>query len=238
MRFLLSLFLIFPNLCMAATALEGDDSDGLVEVVIQHSYDEPYRDRRPGWSWNLAFQYESLSPELYEDLNGKTFSELFTGEISNSQVVFGPKYNTKMGSFTAEIIMGSGAISSTKSGVYSSLSINKTGIAVSYIADTLMATPYLAPYAQLQLFHWDYAEVGDVFIKNVGTTTWAMATTVGALIQLNWLDESASRKGYVDSGLLNSYLDLYAIQYNPSSDLEDPQLQTAMSLGVGLRVEF
>lgn len=239
MRVLLSVFFLFSSLCFASENEEEANTDGLVEVYVEHTYDEAYRDRRPSWSWDLAFQAESLIPEFYEDLNGNLYEDLFVDPISSAQIVFGPKYNTRLGSFSFGLIIGSGMVSGAVSGDKTTLALNKTGLQLGYMADTLTENPYVVPYANVQILKWDYSEKSSTY-KNSGSSSPSMAYSAGLLIQLNWLDSDSARKGYSDSGLLNSYLDIYGIQYLPSSGAaqDEPDFQTAMSLGVGLRVEF
>jgi hypothetical protein len=222
----------------ASADIPDENPGGVVEVYSQISYDKPYRERRPTWTWDLALQYEAISPDDFRsDLSPSTTYDAAYGEpLTNIQAMFGPKYNTRLGSFTLDVLFSRGDVKSSKL-VPTSLSITKTGGAITYTADTLFPTPYVAPYIQYQIFGMTYDQsatgLGD-FTGEIAMTT---AVAAGLLFQLNWLDEDSARAGYLETGIQNSYIDIFATNYASTKSEDAPEFG-GTTVGVGFRVEF
>jgi hypothetical protein len=70
-----------------------------------------------------------------------------------------------------------------------------------------------------------------------GKTAVTTGYSLGALLLLDWLDPAAALNA-VNSGIENTYIDLYLAQLNTSNSEADPRLETAFNLGVGLKVEY
>jgi hypothetical protein len=224
--------------CFAkAIDIPDDNPEGVVEMYTPTSYDQPYRERRPSWTWNLAIQYEAISPTAFtSDLDGATYDGIFGQPITNIQGLFGPKYNTKIGSLGLDFLYGRGDIQTTKT-VTSSLSLNKTGAAITYTMDTLFPNPIIAPYIQYQVFSISYEERATGLGTVTGNIAVASAIVGGLLFQLNWIDADSARAGYVEEGIQNSYIDIFAASYASTKTDKSPEFQST-TLGAGFRVEF
>lgn len=248
--FFVAIFLALFNTAKAEELI-GDEqmaSDGKVEVIYAPDLQVPYRERRSPWAFIISISQENLRPEKFvSNQDGASYSSLFGAtNIPMIQITTGAKYNFSLGALSLELETASGQISDPRSGVSRSLILAKRGLRAGWTMDAIFHEPYVAPYVVGQAFVIDYSDRGAVVPDpttvtgpSSGTTALTTAATVGLLIQLNSLDptDAATRANY-EYGLNNTYLDIFASQYNTSNESRDPQFQTALNWGLGLRLEF
>lgn len=215
--------------------------DGTVEIIYPASSMDPYRERRSDWGVQFGANYENFMPLNFVSSNdSNSYSALFgRNPMAIIQANLGLKYNFALGAMTFDLIGGSGSISDARSGVPRTLSITKRAAAIGYTMDAIMQEPYVAPYVQVQVFDFMYQDKGSTNGNSSGVTAWTTGFTVGALIQLNSLDPTdVAVVANSDYGLNNTYLDVFATQYNTSNAKDDPQFITGLNWGAGIRLEF
>lgn len=225
----------------AVVADENSDTNptGLVRVEIARDTLAPYKERRGNHGVYFAVGYEALDLKNYiSTLDFKSYSEMFGSEpIPLINVNIDYKYNFSLGALTLGINYGNGSLSDDRSGAKRTLSIDKYGLTLKYVADVIMDEPYVAPYVGVTAWQMDISEESPTNSFSARTQT-GYNYTVGLLIQLDWLDYDTAKNATFNFGLENTYLDIYATQYAATEALEDPNTETDFLYGAGLRVEF
>lgn len=212
----------------------------IVERYIPVEINAPYKIRRENDGFLFSIGYENVEMYNYMSLFDFTtaFHDMF-GEIEipiyNMQL--GYKYNFMLGAMAANLGMGYGTYSSPDSGIFRTLSIIKYTLSASYIMDNIFDEPYAAPYATFGVNQFSLTERAGEEELSTGIEA-AYFTSVGVLIQLNWLDSTVARRSLMEYGLENTYLDLYVSQFQPSIDETDPNTETEYTFGAGLKLEF
>ncbi len=220
------------------------ESSEPVEVLRASEFDSPYKERRSRWGLEVGFQYEQIYPFNYvSGVPGVTvvnYSDFAGSEtIPLSQFFLGGRFNTSLGALAAGIQYGTGNLYiPADNGENTSFDLIKEGLYLGLYLDAFFSEPYMAPYGKFELFRFTYTESVDGKGTYDGTTDLTLGYTLGALFQLNWLDKESARVGLRDSGIQNTYLDVYVSSYMPSIDDLDPNFETEFDLGVGLRLEF
>lgn len=221
--------------------------DGTIEVIYPADLSKPYRERKGTWSKNVSFSMQVVRPESYESFIGlaatDTIPESYTDSFGKKDInlisgSIGLQFNTSLGSLTADLVGGYGKVESEYDIGTRSLNLVKRGAAFGFLFNNIFEEPYVAPYANVEVFNFQYSDklVDD---SDAGTTAMAIGTTVGALIQLNHLDpSSAARDANNDWGIQNTYLDVYATRYGTSSSSDDPDFATNFNFGVGIKIEL
>jgi hypothetical protein len=216
-------------------------SDGQIDVIYAPDILEPYRDRRGPWAFNFGITAEEFHPkDFIAGSDGSTYEAMF-GEvpIRLTQGSLGVKYNFFLGSLSVDGIFGTGKVYDEGSGIGRSLEVTKRGLSFGWTLDSIFSEPYVAPYINAQVFELDFVEAGFGLEKKSGTTAPTSGVSVGLLFQLNSVDPTeAARVANAEYGLNNTYLDIFATQYNTSTSETDPQFETSMNFGAGLRLEF
>lgn len=250
---LLLLLLISLNVFAEDEIVEDlGPNDGTIEIVYPPSPEVEYRNRRENWSILFGIGVDNILPNKFvSPLSGENYKDIYgsNNRVPLTQVSLGTKFNTELGSFGAEFLGGYGTLGGTDSlGNDRTLEITKYGGSVIFILDTMFAEPYVAPYVSGSGFILSYVDKSNNQITNTetseagtrksGTTGIISALTAGALIQLNWIEKDTAYNARSSYGLNNAYLDVFASQYNSSSKSSDPQFQTSMNWGAGIRLEF
>lgn len=217
--------------------------DGKIDIIYGPELLEPYRERRSKWSFTFGLNQENFFPEkaqLNSDTTPVSYESLFGKEpIRLFQINTGAKYNFLWGALSAELIYGMGQVSDGRSGVSRVLSITKQGLSFGWTMDSLFREPYVAPYINGQVFEMSYADKGASIGDDTGITAPTTGMTVGLLIQLNAVDPTdTAMKANFEYGLNNTFLDLFLTQYNTSNSKDDPELQTSLNWGAGIKLEF
>lgn len=106
------------------------------------------------------------------------------------------------------------------------------------ILDAFMDEPYFAPYGAFGMYQMGIDETAaNAEAALSGQTGLGTILTAGLLVQMNWLEDDVSRSSWLDTGIENTYIDLYVNQYGKAGP-DDPNLSTGMNWGAGLRLEF
>ncbi len=233
--------LLIANETFAMTG-EPVSQDGKIEVIYPTEKSSPYRDRRGNWSTIFAVNVDQMMPEKYRSpLTSDSYTDLF-GEtpIKLLQIEIGGKANFVLGSFGASLIYGSGSVADSRgqTGPGDQLKLTKVGGSLTYTMDNLFQEPYVAPYVQAQMYQMSWNETRNDSTSKEGTTSYGSALSMGMLFQLNWLDPSSAVAAMDSVGLENTYVDLFVSQYGTSNSEEDPDFQTDLNYGAGIRFEF
>jgi hypothetical protein len=253
--FVLSILLVLCIFLMAVQSfaatspeLEEGFKDGKIEVVYPADRLVPYRERRSNWGFTFGIQNEEMYPGSFKSQYDEFDYESMFGSspIYLTQGQIGIKYNFSLGSIGASAVLGAGSVYDTRiryqyagtPDIDSELQLTKMGAAFTYTMDALFGEPYVAPYIEAQVFQLQWQESSKGLESKKGTTNFATALTVGALFQLNWLDEASAFEAQKSSGLENTYLDLFFTQYQASTGSGDPNFETDFNFGAGLRFEF
>ncbi len=235
----LAALLLFSFSCYAETPGEFEekyDPNGLVEVHVKADPNAPYNSRKTDWSWRFVADYEAFYPNQYVSLvDGAGYATIF-GSNQGALISggLGVQYNTKIGALFVDGIYGTGGIKGVTTGV---MQVSKYGLGFGYMLDTLSAHPWVSPFVAGQAIYFGYNET-DTNISSAGTTQITTGVMAGLSIHLDKIDPDAARNAYMDYGIRNTFLDIYAVQYNTSNSKTDPNLQTTANIGAGLHVEF
>lgn len=210
-----------------------------VEVELPDNSLAPYGERRQDHGSYFAISYEALDLQNYTSaLDLKTYTELFgTEPVPLMRLTADYKYNFSLGALALGIEYGMGSLSDSLSGANRTLEVTKYGVGLKFIADNILANPFAAPYVGLNLWQMDLTESRptDSFSE---TTEPGMNYTLGVLLQLDWIDPDSSKFAMFQWGLQNTFIDLYVTQYAATSGENDPDTETDLLYGGGLRLEF
>lgn len=223
-----------------ATAQEANDPNALVEIQVTQDHLAPYKQRREDHGIYFGIQYEPLVLVNYASTlqAGLKYKDLFGDEpISLMRVNMDYKYNFALGSLALGADIGTGSVSGNKSGSKASLDVMKYGVNLQFTMDMLMDEPYAAPYFGLNLWQMELSETSPTDSFSA-TTQMGYNYMLGLLVQLNWIDSDTSKESTFNFGLENTFLDLYITQYAKTEAADDPNTETDLSYGAGLRLEF
>lgn len=242
---LISIILFLSSVSSFATDdIAGEEmaaSDGTVEVEYLPQVTLPYRERRPSWALAMSVGQEVITPDSFVSIqDNSSYETLYgSGAIHMVQATLGFKYNIPMGAVSAEGIFATGNVADDRTGSSRSLSLTKKGVQATWTLDAIFKEPLVAPYVSGQIFELDYNDKGASTGNSAGTTAPTSSIVLGLLLQLNSLDPTdTAMVAHHDFGLNNTYLDLFVSQYNSSTSSSDPEFQTAVNWGAGLRLEF
>lgn len=219
--------------------VEYSDDSNTIEINYQPENRTSYIARRGRWSGIYSFSFEPIRPTKFKSLiDAEAYSGAFSGkQLQIAQLSIGTKFNFIAGGLTAEFIGGQGTLNVEKDGVSRSLMLTKQGFGLGFILDSMFSEPYIAPYFNLQMTKFDYQEKSNE-TKKSGTTKFSNTTTFGILLQLNSLEPGLSQESFAKHGLNNTFLDIFASKYSASGDSLDPNLETGLNYGAGLKLEF
>lgn len=235
--------ILIANDSFAAVDSEDVPQDGKIEIVYPAVRTAPYRERRGAWSTIFALNVDQVLPDKFRSqVNNESYQDLFgSTPVRLVQAEIGMKYNFPLGSLGAALLYGGGAVEDghgLASGATDELELTKKGAAFSFVMDNLFPEPYVAPYIEAQAYNFDWRESRTTQEKKTGSTAFGSALTFGALFQLNWLDSASALQAQDTIGLNNTYLDIFVSQYNSSESESDPNFQTDLNYGAGVRLEF
>jgi hypothetical protein len=212
----------------------------LVEFHYPIEVNTPYRERRETSGFMFSLGYENILLDRYVSIVDFTtfYQEMFgESEFPVYEINLSYKANFSIGALTANFGLGYGSISDDALGVVRSLTLTKYSVSGSYIMDAIFEEPYVAPYLTAGMMRIGLEEkMADT--TEVGNIDMLYFYQAGLLFQLNWLDSTISKKNIIDYGLENTYLDVFVVKFEPSSDVNDPDTSTDFSIGAGIRLEF
>lgn len=226
---------------------DGEPNDGTIEVIYAPQYLAPYKERYSDWGITAGINYSEFYPDKFRSkIDNLSYDQLFDSyPMDLIQGEFGVNYNTAIGSFGIGASIGVGTvagkarINGVTSGGPRDLKIYKYAVSGTYALNMLFEEPYVVPYASGQVFTLDWEENDTINgTTKTGSTAIALGVTAGLLVQLNWLDSNAALYAQTTSGLDNAFLDLFVTQYNTSNDANDPNFETEMNVGAGVKLEF
>ena len=233
--------LLGPGMAFAQDdEVEVNDPNALVEVHLNRDILAPYKERRQKHGIYFGIQYEPLILKNYVSTlqSGVKYGGLFGDDaISLIHANMNYKYNFDLGSLAIGADVGTGEVQGSRSGTATTLSVTKYGLNLQYTMDNIWPEPYVAPYVGINIWQMDISE------KNP-TTSFSAATQIGynymigVLIQLDWLDRDTAKESTFSTGLENTFIDLYITQYAKTESASDPNTETDLGYGAGLRLEF
>lgn len=218
---------------------EDEAPQGLVEVQLPQDNLASYKDRREDLGSYVGIAYEGLELKNFiSTLDGKTYAQLFgTSPVPLIRLFTDYKYNFFLGSLALGLDLGKGRLSDSFSGEERTLDITKYGLGLRFTADMISGEPYIAPYVAINF--WQMAIAEDSPTDSFSATTqMGMNYSFGFLLQLDWLDYETAKTTTFSWGLENTFIDVYATQYAKTSAIDDPNTETEMLYGAGLRLEF
>ncbi len=244
-RFLLVYICVFYSLPSLGQSGNEAPTDGLwVEKRNMVDIDSDYSERRRTWGAYFGVNVHYYNPSLYDsvllvnDFGGDSFDNIFEGSPSKMvEINLGGKFN--MGPLS----LGFGGVAGTSDNSVSdplstfNLNIRKLGVTGRIAVDGIFDEPWVVPYLDLEYYNMsfteDYSSDSDTY-----QTGWGLATRLGLLVSINWLDAESAREARFNLGLKNTFLDLFAIKYENTSDELDPATETDFDFGLGLGWEF
>ncbi len=207
------------------------DMQSLIEIEYPPEISLHYRERRPDWSPVFSLRSENFSP-LKNDVT--------TNGILLVGLQGGFKYNLDSISLTSEFSYESGSASGKPtfaSGESVSLRLAKKTLRFGLLFDSIWPEPYIVPYFQGDVYQMDFLESDIPGVAGLtGSTGIGFGYTAGVLLQLNWLDADQSSRALVQSGLNNTFLDLFIAQSMKPAGAFD--FSSKINLGAGIKLEF
>ena len=219
-----------------------NDNDGLVEIHMREDVQEQrYIDARGAHSWLVGVSAENFKPSKFtSSLDGMAYGDALGGSavmIPTLQV--GYKMNFKFGAISLLGSYGTGSVESTSSGEKRRLSVEDTGVKAMLSLDTLWSEPYAVPYGAVGIYRLGLDESApDAGLSDSHATGYGTETTLGLLLQLNWIEEEDSNVARLEAGLKNTFLNLYLSRYGGTQGSGDPDSSTDWQFGGGLVLEF
>lgn len=211
---------------------------GLIEIHYAPDYLSPYKERRASWAPVFGLNYANVVPVGFvTDLpsaNGDAEYGAIFGSAAMPMFSYfgGVQFNLGGISIGPTVGMAMGEVG----GGTRTLRLNVKSAGITANLDSIMNEPYVVPTFSFAINVADYAETNDADTSSAGTTPF-MSYTVGALIQLNWIDPDGAFEGLKESGLNNTFVHLYGGQFMASSG-DSTSFASNFSLGAGVRLEF
>lgn len=236
MKFILSLGTV---LVLSFSAMAQDAPLPLVALELQQDNLAFYKERREVHGTYVGFSYEALHLKNFISvLDARDYAELFGDEpIPLMRLTLDYKYNFFMGAVAAGLEFGKGSLSDNLSGEDRTLDVTKYGLGFRYIADVIWNEPYAAPYLGINLWQMEVAESSPSESFSASTQL-GLNYTFGILLQLDWIDQDSAKNATFQWGLENTFVDLYVTQYAKTAAVDDPNTETELLYGGGLRLEF
>lgn len=230
---------------------EGEESstDGWVEVEPSHLAPAdltgsfllvPYKARREEWGFSFSASYSNFEPLNYTP----NFYELFYEDVYSSapampliELQMTVKYNMQIGSIGGEFAVGMFSAEASNALTPSELELMPIRLGATYFADMLFLEPYVVPYGSIGAYVIQYKESTGVLSFN-GFTQVAPYVSGGLQFTLDWIDSTAARDSYLETGVQSTYVFIEGRKFFASSAERDPDFETDLHLLGGLRIEF
>lgn len=210
----------------------ADPSKNLVELHYHKSTLKPYVERRDTSGFEYSFGYEYMDVSAYQvpQDSSDDLGASYTKGLSLGFLDLSYKRNIELGSFTIGFNGGGGGSSLMK--------VERYGVMVKFIADAIGGEPYLAPYVGLgyQLMSFQEKDSAQDYSANINSS--GMVYTLGAMIQLNWIDQASAEYATFHFGLQNTFLNIYVSDYTRMATNNGSDPTSTMIFGSGMVLEF
>lgn len=222
-----------------AAMVTEENNESYIEYELPENEEVKFSERRKWYSIVFGANYSPIETKKFRsNYDGFTYSELYgSSPMPYMQISVGPKFNTSFASMSFEGIFGQGFIEDTRVDEKRSLTLMKKGIVGTIYLDGIFKEPYVVPYGSFEAYELDYTDKAPDETRK-GTTDITTGYSFGMLLQLNWLDPHPAEYARRNYGLHNTYVDLFLTAQNTSQSKDDPDFQTSISWGAGLKLEF
>ncbi|MCX7977878.1 MAG: hypothetical protein N2578_02620 [Bdellovibrionaceae bacterium] len=200
-----------------------------------------YRERRDRLGLWVGFRWDRFLPKEYLSLvDAEPWSEFMSGRAFGiTSFEAGPKLNFFAGSLALICGVGTGQAKNSLTNETRTISINLMTAKLMLALDNLTENPVVVPYIAGGAYRAEIDERASLDNSRQSLTSGvAMVSSYGVLISLNKLEPSSAGSAYVDLGIENTYLDIYAINFGPARTLPDEKISSSGQYGFGLKVEF
>jgi hypothetical protein len=207
-----------------------------VEVGQLYSIDDPYKLRYPRVTTLWSLTSLPLRPsDYFRPSDGLTYKDLFgDASLSNLGICLFFRYKISIFDFGVGVGYGQGLLNSpTYSG--SSLGVDITSYKLRAWINTLTDEPYLVPFVGVEYLNIIASE-SDGSTTLVTQLPGALMYRVGLQVQLNFIDEMASRQAFQSVGLENTFLE--ASYFSLLNKTEELFLTPLSGISIGLALEF
>ncbi len=201
---------------------------------------ESYRDRRGNWGKTISLGYSTYEPSNYSpNFLEAGYDEIYeTPELPLFEMQFAIKRNSRSITWGAEMSVGIYQNESDqKSLIQSSLQIIPIKLGGTLMLDALGPEPMFVPYVSGGGYMVLYKEDNNDTSIN-GNTQIAPYLTAGMAFSLNWIDKTAARISYEDSGIEQCYAFVEARSLFEAGDELDPDFSSQVNFAGGFKVEF
>jgi hypothetical protein len=233
---------ILTQLCFTDDCRAATQDDGLVEIHFPVDVTTSYKERRRTSGTNVGINMTNFVPYNWESLldGGLYDNDYGSSPIQLYTLEAGYKYNFALGSISLLAGFGMGTNNTNVNGISRSMTVMKYLGKVMYAMDNMFSEPYVAPYVAGSVWQMRVSEKEDITdgladAINVGP---GFEYSVGALIQLNWLEPDIASRALVDIGIENTYLDVFMSQHMRTQSSSVYSTATDFNFGAGLRLEF
>ncbi len=198
----------------------------------------PYLERRGNWGFTVAVGASYYSPVNYEpNFLDESFESVYGSFAPMYELTFSVKRNLSFGSVGGEIGGGFYGNDSSTDAVESSLQLIPIRLGGVFYMDTLTANARFVPYVSGGAYIMLYKETQANASFN-GNTQLAPYVRGGLAFGLDWLDKTAARMSYEDSGIQNTFAYIEIGKMFAGSGATDPDFEDTINAGAGFRIEF
>lgn len=214
-------------------------SSGWVEVEPEIDYDRDYVYRRHPLGFVFSFQTESgrLSDQFISPFGALTYNQMIDRPLQIFEIQMSAKWNLSWVSVLLGAGIGGGSQKGDKSGTMYWVELEKKSFHLLFAFDTLMSFPWVVPYAGLLWTGWDVRNISSAE-RIVSSNPYTLGNQAGLMFQINWFEERTARRAHADSGLENTYLDIFLTQYPGYVQEGTPNIRFSTSYGLALRMEY
>lgn len=205
---------------------------------------QSYLKRRSENGLMFGIKMENYFPENYiSRIDGYTFEDMFSKtDLTLMTFDIGYKRNLSIGSVYLALVYGTTMQTLEDSRINDekrTFDAKMFGAKFNYIMDALMDEPYVAPYVGASVVGFSLEESAKTQGQSADTAAkTSIGWTVGALLQLNWIESDMSREAWLSTGMENTYIDVFLTSYQNSAAADEVDTYSRFNWGVGLTIEF
>lgn len=200
-----------------------------------------YKERRRNSGLTFGLSYSVYEPKSYTpDAVVQDFDQVYgNSSIPLIELNFLYKWNISLGSIGIDFGGGIYEATSDENITDSSLKLFPVHLGLTYTLDNIWNEPIIAPYITGGIYSMIFKEsiksnIPYTFNGNSGVSPYF---TLGAMIQINWIEKTQTRRAYIDEGIENTFLFVEARQFMKSFNEEDPDF-SGLHFNGGFKVEF